>query len=98
MHQVLKTVFHACNSCVFVVCSLSAIYGGTYMLNTPCDGIVFGEDGKVCGVKSGDQVAKCKIVVCDPSYAPDRVKPTQKVTHCPICSSDFLVRWNLGII
>ena len=53
---------------------LSAIHRGTYMLNKPVDGFVYGEDGKVCGVKSHSEtgeaeVAKCKMVICDPSYA-----------------------------
>jgi len=48
---------------------LSAINRGTYMLHKPCDGFVYDEAGKVCGVKSGDEVAKCKMVICDPSYA-----------------------------
>lgn len=53
---------------------LSAIHNGTYMLNKPVDGFVYGEDGKVCGVKSGEEVAKCKLVICDPSYAEDSKK------------------------
>lgn len=53
---------------------LSAIYGGTYMLDKPVDEIVFGDDGKVVGVRSGTEVAKCKQVYCDPSYIFDRVK------------------------
>lgn len=48
---------------------LAAINRGTYMLHKPVDSFVYGEDGKVCGVKSGDEVAKCKMVICDPSYA-----------------------------
>lgn len=52
---------------------LSAIYGGTYMLDKAVDEIVFGDDGKVVGVRSGDEIAKCKQVYCDPSYIPDRV-------------------------
>lgn len=52
---------------------LSAIYGGTYMLDKPVDEIVFGEDGKVVGVRSGEEVAKCKQVYCDPSYIPSKV-------------------------
>lgn len=48
---------------------LSAIHGGTYMLNKPIEGFVYGDDGKVCGVKAKDgEVAKCKMVVCDPTY------------------------------
>jgi len=47
---------------------LSAIHRGTYMLHKPVDGFVYGDDGKVCGVRSGEEVAKCKMVICDPSY------------------------------
>ena len=58
---------------------LSAIYGGTYMLDKPIDEIVY-EDGKVVGVRSGGEVARCKQVYCDPTYVPDRV---QKVSNAP---------------
>lgn len=36
-------------------CRLSAIYGGTYMLNKPIEEIVI-ENGKVVGVKSEGEV------------------------------------------
>jgi len=62
---------------------LSAIYGGTYMLNTPVDEIVF-EGSSVAGIKSGGVVAKCKQVFCDPSYVKERVKKTGQVIRC-IC-------------
>ena len=52
---------------------LSAIYGGTYMLDKPVDEIVFDDNGKVVGVRSGEEIAKCKQVYCDPSYIPKRV-------------------------
>ncbi|KAJ8896732.1 hypothetical protein PR048_002077 [Dryococelus australis] len=68
---------------------LSAIYGGTYMLDKPIDDIVL-EDGKVVGVKSGEEVARCKQVYCDPSYVPERVKKTGKVVRC-ICLMDHPV-------
>jgi len=48
---------------------LSAIHRGVYMLNKPVDGFEYDADGKVCGVRSGEEVAKCKMVICDPSYA-----------------------------
>lgn len=48
---------------------MSAIQGGTFMLNTDIDKIVYNENGKVVGVQSGEQIAKCKLVVCDPTYA-----------------------------
>lgn len=58
---------------------LSAIYGGTYMLAKPCDEIVM-ENGVVVGVKSEGEIAKCKAVICDPSYAPkELLKSTGKV-------------------
>lgn len=51
---------------------LSAIYGGTYMLNKPIEEIVM-EQGRVVGVKSEGEIARCKQLICDPSYVPDRV-------------------------
>jgi len=65
---------------------LSAIYGGTYMLDKPIDEIVF-ENGKVSGVRSGGETAKCKQVYCDPSYAPEKVKKVGQVVRC-ICLLD----------
>jgi Rab GDP dissociation inhibitor len=62
---------------------LSAIYGGTYMLNKPVDEVIF-ENGQAVGVKSEGEVAKCKFVVADPSYFPDKVKKTGKVIRA-IC-------------
>ena len=46
---------------------LCAIHGGTYMLNTKVDEILFNGD-KVCGIKSGGESAKAPIVICDPTY------------------------------
>ena len=66
---------------------LSAIYGGTYMLDKPVDELVYGDDGKVIGVKSGGETAKCKQVFCDPSYVPSLVKKTGQVIRC-ICLMD----------
>lgn len=43
------------------------------MLDKPIDEIVL-ENGKVVGVRSGNETAKCKQVYCDPSYVPDRVE------------------------
>lgn len=66
---------------------LSAIYGGTYMLDKPVDEIVVDADGKVVGVRSGDEVAKCKQVYCDPSYIPEKVRKSGRVIRC-ICLLD----------
>uniref|UniRef100_A0A1A8N4L6 Rab GDP dissociation inhibitor n=2 Tax=Nothobranchius TaxID=28779 RepID=A0A1A8N4L6_9TELE len=57
---------------------LSAIYGGTYMLNKPIEEIVM-ENGKVVGVKSEGEIAKCKQLICDPSYLMDRAKKVGQV-------------------
>lgn len=65
---------------------LSAIYGGTYMLDKPIDEIVL-ENGRVVGVRSGDETAKCKQVFCDPSYVLDKVKKVGEVIRC-ICLMD----------
>ncbi|KAL8274877.1 hypothetical protein Esti_001166 [Eimeria stiedai] len=68
---------------------LCAVNGGTYMLNCPVDGFEMNEEGKVVGVKSKDgQVARCKMVVCDPSYIaeqfPSRLRKIGQVVRC-IC-------------
>jgi len=60
---------------------LSSIFGGTYMLQKPIEEIVYGPDGKAVGVKSEGEVAKCKFVVGDPSYFPDKVKKVGKVVR-----------------
>ena len=67
---------------------LCAIHGGTYMLNTKVDEILF-NGGKVCGVKSGTEEAKAPVVICDPSYVKDlgKVKVTGKVIRA-ICIMD----------
>jgi len=62
---------------------LSAIYGGTYMLNKPVEEIVY-ENGVCVGVKSEGEVAKCKFVIGDPSYFPTKTKKTGQVVRC-IC-------------
>jgi len=66
---------------------LSAIYGGTYMLNAPIQKPVFGDDGKIIGIQSSEApnpIAKCKFVVADPSYFPSKVKKTGQVVRA-IC-------------
>jgi len=73
---------------------LSAVFGGTYMLNKPILGFTYDESGRVTGVKSEDGIARCKTVVGDPSYFSDRVKKIGQVGRCiaimdhPINSTD----------
>ena len=66
---------------------LSAIYGGTYMLEKPIEEIVY-ENGRVVGVKSNGevfdyliQVVRAKNVIGDPSYFKEKVKQTGKVVR-----------------
>jgi len=64
---------------------LCAVHGGVYMLNKPVEEIVY-EKGRVVGVKSQGQTAKCKMVLGDPSYfaGTDKVKKVGEVARC-IC-------------
>mmetsp|Transcript_22165 Transcript_22165/g.33747 ORF Transcript_22165/g.33747 Transcript_22165/m.33747 type:complete len:467 (+) Transcript_22165:108-1508(+) len=64
---------------------LCAIHGGTFMLNREIDEIVFDSSGKASGVKAGNEMAKAKMVIGDPSYFPrDKIRPTGQVVRC-IC-------------
>ncbi|KAK3101639.1 hypothetical protein FSP39_005102 [Pinctada imbricata] len=66
---------------------LSAIYSGTFMLDRPGTTIEF-EEGRVVGVKDNEgNLAKCKQVICDPSYSPEKCKPVGKVVRA-ICILD----------
>lgn len=47
---------------------LSAIYGGTYMLDKSISAIVTDDSGKFVGVTSGGETVKAKKVIGDPSY------------------------------
>ena len=62
---------------------VSAKYGGTYMLDKPIDKIEM--DGEsVSGVTSQGETVRCKMLVCDPSYVPDRVMKVGQVIRA-IC-------------
>jgi len=61
---------------------LSAVYGGTYMLNKPVLGFTYDEQGRVNGVKSDDGIAACKTVVGDPSYFNDKIRKVGSVARC----------------
>jgi len=50
------------------------------MLNKPGCNIVYNDEGVVIGVESEGEVAKCDLVICDPSYATDKVKKTGQVS------------------
>lgn len=58
---------------------LSAIYGGTYMLDTPIDEVLYegeGPDKKFAGVVTKEGTARAPIVIADPTYFPENVKKT----------------------
>ncbi|ROT38609.1 GDP dissociation inhibitor [Sodiomyces alkalinus F11] len=64
---------------------LSAIYGGTYMLNTQIDEILY-DDGNVAGIKATmtglDEMkfeTKTKTIIGDPSYFPGKVRVVGQV-------------------
>mmetsp|Transcript_82077 Transcript_82077/g.120313 ORF Transcript_82077/g.120313 Transcript_82077/m.120313 type:complete len:317 (+) Transcript_82077:499-1449(+) len=66
---------------------LAAVYGGTYMLHKPVNKIVYDDAGQACGVVSvgedgKEAYAKCKMIVGDPTYFPDKCRNTEKVVRC----------------
>ncbi|ODQ82740.1 hypothetical protein BABINDRAFT_5662 [Babjeviella inositovora NRRL Y-12698] len=70
---------------------LSAIYGGTYMLDTPIDEILYegeGEDKKFAGVVTKEGTARAPIVIADPTYFPDRVSKTGERVIRAMCILD----------
>jgi len=54
------------------------------MLDKPVEEIVM-EEGRVVGVKSGGETARCSMVICDPSYAPERCKKVGQVGRGSLC-------------
>jgi Rab GDP dissociation inhibitor len=70
---------------------LCAIHGGTYMLNTKVDEILI-NDGKVTGIKSGEEEAKAPLIICDPSYvlSLNKVRTIGKVIRA-ICIMDHTI-------
>ena len=64
------------------------------MLDKAVEELVY-ENGKVVGVKAAGETAKCKMVICDPSYAPDLAKKTGQVRQTSelqawlICLDDY---------
>ncbi|XP_031562435.1 rab GDP dissociation inhibitor alpha-like [Actinia tenebrosa] len=61
---------------------LSAVWGGTFILNKTVTSVT-SENGMVA-VTSGEETAKAKAVIGDPSYFPDKVKAVGEVVRC-IC-------------
>lgn len=67
---------------------LCAIHGGTYMLNTEVNEILFDGD-KVSGVRCGEETARAPLIICDPSYVKEmgKTKVTGQVIRV-ICIMD----------
>lgn len=64
---------------------LCAIHGGTFMLNRDVDEILMDDSGAATGIRAGNEMAKAKMVIGDPSYFPrEKVRPTGQVVRC-IC-------------
>jgi Rab GDP dissociation inhibitor len=60
---------------------LSAVYGGTYMLNKADAKVEFDEAGRAVGVSSGGETARCKFVVGDASYFPGKTRVAARVAR-----------------
>ena len=43
--------------------------GITYVFDKPFDEILTNEENKVIGIRSGKQIIKAPLIICDPSYA-----------------------------
>jgi Rab GDP dissociation inhibitor len=60
---------------------LSAVYGGTYMLDKSDAEVEYDNDGRASGVTSGGETAQASFVVGDPSFFPSKVKTVNKVAR-----------------
>lgn len=60
------------------------------MLDKPIDELVM-ENGKVVGVRSGNETARCKQVYCDPSYVADKTEKIGQVSFSLNNQRDFLL-------
>ncbi|WPK23557.1 hypothetical protein PUMCH_000798 [Australozyma saopauloensis] len=70
---------------------LSAIYGGTFMLDTPIDEFLYTDDKKFAGVITKEGKARAPVVIADPTYFPERVKSTGQKVIRALCFLDHPV-------
>jgi len=68
---------------------LSAIYGGTYMLNKPIEKVEVNADGLI-EVTSEGETARAPKVIADPSYFPGKVETIGQVVRA-ICILDHAI-------
>lgn len=67
---------------------LCAIYGGTFMLNKGVDEVLYDHHGVAWGIKTGNEVAKGRLIIGDASYFPsEKTKVTGRVIRS-ICILD----------
>ncbi|CCH59627.1 hypothetical protein TBLA_0B08110 [Henningerozyma blattae CBS 6284] len=64
---------------------LSAIYGGTYMLDTPVEKVDYDSDGKFKSVTTKLGTFKAPVVIADPTYFPEKCKSTGQRVIRAIC-------------
>jgi Rab GDP dissociation inhibitor len=70
---------------------ICAVNGGTFMLNKDVDEILF-KDGVAWAIKTGNEVAKAKVIVGDPSYfSKDKTRCVGKVVRS-ICFLDHPIK------
>jgi Rab GDP dissociation inhibitor len=66
---------------------LCAIHGGTFMLNKSVDRVLFDEAGRAWGVQAGNEIAKGRQIIGDPSYFPGKTRVIGQVIRT-ICLLD----------
>jgi hypothetical protein len=76
---------------------LSAVFGGTFMLDTPFKGVRTDDDGELCGINSTvngkECVLKCKSIFASPDYFPDKVEKKGDIARCYWCATHTLSRY-----
>lgn len=70
---------------------LSAIYGGTYMLDSPIEEMLYTSENKFEGIKTKLGTFKAPIVIADPTNFPDHCKSTGQRVIRAICILDHPV-------
>lgn len=64
---------------------LSAIYGGTYMLDTPIEKITYDDNKKFKSVQTKLGTFNAPLVIADPTYFPEKCKSTGQKVIRAIC-------------
>lgn len=67
---------------------LSAVFGGTYMLNTSIEDVLYDDNGRFAGIVTKEGTAKAPLVIADPTYFPEKCKSTGQRVIRAICILD----------